>query len=249
MSGKEYLSLEPSKFEKLLKIVSLPKTSKALLEPVEFEFDDKGLWVRQYDSASIVAVLANFKPAYFQEYNIMPVFQVSPSSLLPDLRKVLKLEKVVKILLDEDKIVFRGEYEEYSDLRPNIAVNKIEADKVVEKHFGFCSAKLNPHKIYRLDISQLELMKAEEISFEYGKTLVAMISTETKSYKRRLIHEANPAGDGEGRVTLYYDLVQRVVRNMSGMVYIAFTEQGPVLFSQKTDAFTVTYVLLPKEEE
>jgi len=249
VSEKEYLVIEPAKFEKLLRMVSLPKASKALLEPVEFHFDENGLWVRQYDNANIVAVIANFRPGYFQEYNIMPSFQVSASSILPDLRKVLKLDRAIKIFLTEDKIFFKGELEEYSDLRPNIAVYSIEPDKIVERPFGFCSSRLNPHKIYRLDVGQLELMKAEEISFEYGDVLTAEIASETKSYRRRLVHEANPAGEGSGRVTLYYDILQRVVKNLSGMVYMVFTEEGPVIFSQKTDVYSLTYVIAPREEE
>ncbi|RLE79014.1 MAG: hypothetical protein DRJ52_09310 [Thermoprotei archaeon] len=244
MAEKEYLLIEPAKFEKLLKMVSLPKAANPLIKTIEFDFDNKGLWVRQVDEAEVVAVLANFSPNYFLKYSILPSFQISAKSVLPDLRKVMKPEKVVKIFLDEDRIVFKGEYVEYSVLRLDSVLNKIEADTVVEYSFGFCATNLNPHKIFRLDISQLDLLKAEEITFEYGKTLTAMISMETKGYKRRLIHEAN-SGEGSGRVTLYYDIVEKIVKNMSGLIYLVFTEEGAVLFSQKRGTFTTTYIVFP----
>jgi len=247
-----YILIKPLKLRKMLRKVSLSSLFKdPLLDPVELRFDNKGLWVCQYSEKHDLAVLANFKPEYFYEYHILPPFQIWIKEVLEDMRKVLKLEKVVKILLDEERIIFKGELEEYSTLRQNTKIDTIDSADITKRDFGLSLKKLKPHKVYKLDLSQLKLMKAEQLTFDYGEKLVASVSVgedlqgrPIKTYRRRLIYEAN-SGEGSGRVTLYYDIVEKIVKNMSGLIYLVFTEEGAVVFSQKRGTFTTTYILFP----
>lgn len=242
------IEIEPTMFERVITIGSLPKGGKALCDPLQLNFLEKHLHIGQMDIGEVIGVYAIFRKKTFTNYEPIGSIQVSALSLVKMLRNSFKTEKTVVFKVDEENIYIIGESEEYRELRPSMELNNITDERLKKTLYGYIPSKVDIKNVFKLDASMLEV-KGEEVTFDYGKnTLNLVVETEVSTYKKK--YKLESVKDITGHVTVFNDYLDRITSALSGSVYLIFTgdeeEEGPVVIAQKTDLFDVSYFLMPK---
>jgi DNA polymerase III sliding clamp (beta) subunit (PCNA family) len=198
----------------------------------------------------VTGVIGKFKKSYFENYdNSLGTIQIPLSDLIEVMSKIFKTDKTIDISLVNNRLILQGELEVFGTDVPNIELPMIPTDKIKETQYGFMSKKHEIKAIYKMDISLLnvEVLNVDTVTFKYGKGLDAILQTETSSYKRRILAEEVNAEE-TGEITFFLDYLKRITRNVKGVIYLLFTNE-PIIISQITDNYAISYLVAPKVEE
>jgi len=236
------MKVEPVKFERLLNMLLLPKAGNPFINPAIVDFTEEGLKVRITDTGIVVGVIADFKKEYFREYEAIGKVRLT-NSMLTTLKNAFKVDEVIDVDFGET-VRFKGKIEEYTEQASKSECEQIEEGKL--KFIGGTAflASSPPEKVYYLDATMLKGFSNEEVYFNYGENLEAIVKTEISKYRKTLAFEKQK-GEGTGRTIIHIDYLDRVMSNLDGPVWLMFTK-GPIVIAQKTKEFNISYIIAPK---
>jgi hypothetical protein len=243
----------------MLKIVSSkPKLRKLFefssidgeLDTIWWKYDANGITQKQVDPSFTVAVISKINKSFFTEYQADGEGEIKISSTLIDiLRKYFKEVETIELNVEDNNLTLKSKDEVYegSILQVELPVAEIN---VKEEEYGFIPELKGGIKgAYGID-SEDWAIKASEIKIHYGNTLKLSVALEEEGgkYTRgvKILEKKNITGEGE--VTLDGKMFNKVIELFSGPLYLIITE-GPIVLTQKTSEYTISYVVAPKVEE
>lgn len=235
------MKIEPNRFEKILKMLSLYDAGKAYIDPIEISFSEDSITVAQMDQSYTTATIAKYPTTIFKDYETVGSKKLN-TNLIKDLGKFFKVDDLVEINFTDDKIVITGKMERLEDGYPSIKVDKVRGN-VVLKDWGYTTEKLEAVKGYKVEVAHFKDVSDDVITFEYGDTLKLIIEHDLKKYTRQ-IPIINSFGDSEGSRSLSGDLFNRVTANFEGQIWLVFTQE-PIIFTWSSDNVIVTYIVAP----
>jgi len=216
------------------------------LDVIWLKYDESGLFQKQIDSSNVVAVLAKFNKTYFTEYSATDSGEVKISSNISTIvNKYFKEVDNIELVVTDDKVELHSKNEDYEGLLLNIDLPDFEVE-YSETDYGYLPSIQGGVKgIYGIDSDEWRV-KADDIKIYYGNTLKLSITLEeggTYTRTAKILDKRDVKGSGV--VVLDGKLFKNVIDLFSGPLYLIITE-GPVILTQKTVDYTVSYIMAPK---
>jgi len=252
------VSLNPNQTQttyKLRLLASKPKLRK-LVEYATIGGEIETMWLRytpsyilqrQVNDAQTMAVLARYNKSYFTEYNASGEGELKlPATIDKILKKYFKELDNIEVVVHETNLVLKGKDEVYEGplMQIDLPVINIEYQ---EREYGFVP-NLKIHGIYGIDSEEWSI-KADEIKIHYGDTLKLTVTLEEGGKYTRTVKVLDKREiSASGTVVVDGKMLNTVIDLFSGPLYLIITE-GPIVLTQKTADYVISYVLAPKTVE
>jgi len=236
--------IEPNRLNKLLSTVLIYKT-KPLLDAIVGEFTPKGVAFRDM-RLEVAAVYVVYPSKYFIEYDVKQNEEIPlTNSLRERLGWGFKDEKIT-LMTNEGRLVLQSSKESYSE--PLTEVEKSDFPiEMQNTEFGYVPTK-EPKIRALLPVDELALPSAEKYKFECtGEPKTLRVTIEDVGKYTKTIQLSKAPIMNEVEATFDGTYFQQIISNITGEVWVSMTE-GAMVFSQKTNDFTLTYMLSSIEE-
>lgn len=235
------MKIEPSKFEQMLRILSLYEGGKGYIDPIEIDFTEEGIKVAQADPSYTAVVIAKYPPTIFKDYNAVGTKKFN-TDLVKELAKFFKMDETITLEFTEEKLLIKGKMEKLEDGYPSTETNRLQSN-ITLKDWGFTTDKIEPTRGYKVDIGYLKDIDGEIVTFEYGDNLKVIVEHDLRKYTRQ-VSISTSFGDSEGKQSIAGNLFKRVVNNLDGQIWIVFSQE-PIIFSWGRENAVVTYITAP----
>jgi len=238
-------------------VASKPKLRKLLeftsiggeLDTIWWKYNASGITQIQVDSSHTVAVLAVIRKSYFTEYKADEEGEVKiPLSLYNVLDKYFKEIEAIEFVAGNGTLTLHSKNESYESALLQTEVPMAEIS-IEEKEYGLVpTLKVKITGIYGIDSEEWNI-KADKIRIEYGDMLKLSVSLEdggTYTRTAKILDKRDVSGSGS--VLFDGKMFKSIIEQFSGPLYLILSE-GPVILSQKTSEYSISYVLAPLTSE
>ena len=248
------MKIDTGRLESILKYAGLIKTSKPYIDPIKLMFTDEGLWIKQSDDASTLAVVAFFPKDYFIEYDFTGEVIIPVKTTYKLLRKVLRDSTEVALEFTENKFSIIGKTAKITDSLMTVEVRDLKDIEIKSYKNLYYSPSFGEIVGYlRVDYANLSEMECDsDIVFEWSdkglKAKCTYATTEIEKNIPAMVEEYKQ----DIRVKIDSDLLDYVLKatktTLNTALIKAESGPGPVIFGVETDAFRVSYWIAPKIE-
>jgi DNA polymerase III sliding clamp (beta) subunit (PCNA family) len=233
-----------SKLKKLLEFSSINKE----LDTIWWKYDSNGIAQIQVDSAFTIMVLSKINKSYFTEYTADGEGEIKiPTYIYDVVDKYFKEVTSIEFSVEGNNLYLKSKNENYKSSLLSVELPKPDI-KIEEKDYGLIpTLKAKVNGVYGIDSEEWSI-KSDKVKIEYGETLKLTVELEGgSSYTRytKIFDKHDITGSGD--VLLNGEMFKNIVDLFEGPLYIIFTE-GPVILSQKTSEYSISYVLAPLTE-
>jgi hypothetical protein len=217
------------------------------IETMWLKYTPSHIYQRQVNEAQTIAVLAKYNRSYFTEYSVNGEGELKISASIDKiLKKYFKELENIEVVVHENNITLKGRDEVYEGQLIQIDLPDINIE-YQEKEYGFVP-NLKIHGIYGIDSEEWSI-KADEVKIHYGETLKLTVAVEEGGKYTRTVKVLDKQNVSEsGVVVVDGRMLKDVIDLFTGPLYLIVTE-GPLIFTQKTTDYTISYVLAPKTVE
>lgn len=241
------MRIEPSILYEILRKVFLYRSGSTEIDVATLRFREDGLRVSEISTDRTIAISAVFKPSLFMDYEPIGDIPVD-GGLVKVVLDYFKTDESVEFKVStnekgERKLELIGTNEEYIRKLPSQPTTPFET-KVTE--FGYVPSKLDVECAYLTQAGYLRGLSGDYVKFKYGADgLTVSVSDNLSEYIRRIDYTKH-VGEGSGEVSYHVLKLSKVLAVFSGQVWVCFTGIGlPVIISQVTEVYTVSYVIAP----
>jgi DNA polymerase III sliding clamp (beta) subunit (PCNA family) len=232
-----------SKLKKLLEFSSINEE----LDTIWWKYNQNGITQLQIDPAFTIMVLARIDKSYFTEFTAGGEGEIKiPTSIYDVVDKYFKETTSIELSLDANNLYLKSKNETYKSSLLSVELPKPDVT-IEEKDYGLVpTLKANVRGVYSIDSEEWSI-KSDKIKIDYGETLTLTVELEGGSYSRfaKIFEKRDITGSGS--VLLDGKMFKNVIDLFEGPLYIIFTD-GPVILSQKTSEYQISYVLAPLTE-
>ena len=237
---------------KLRIVASKPKLRKLVefatidgeIETMWLRYTPSHIFQRQINDAQTIAVLAKYNRSFFTEYATSGEGSVKiPSTIDKVLNKYFKEVDSIEVAVGENSIVLKSRDEVYEGSLVEIDLPDISIE-FTESEYGFVP-NLKVQGVYGIDSEEWSI-KADEVKISYGDTLKLTVALEEGGKYTRSVKVLDKRDvSTSGVVVVDGKMLKSVIDLFSGPLYLIITD-GPVIFTQKTTDYTISYILAPK---
>jgi hypothetical protein len=240
-----------------LKIVgSKPRIKKLLeftsidgeLDTIKLKYSGNGLAQMQIDPSYTLAVISRFSKTYFTEFTATGEGEVIISyNIYKVIDKYFKELENLEISVKGNNVVVKGRDETYEGSLMQVDLPRIETT-FEEREYGFVPRIEGSIKgIYGIDSEDWSI-KADRVIIQYGDTLKLTVTLEEGgTYTRGAKVLDKREVSGSGVVAVDGKVLKSVIDLFSGPLYLIVTE-GPLVLTQKTTDYVISYIIAPVAE-
>jgi len=240
----KFVTTKP-RLKKLFEFMSIGEE----LDTLWLKYNKNFIFQKQIDPSYIFAVITKINKTFFTEYHVDDEGEVKIStSLYKVIDKYFKEVENIEFSITDTRLTLKGKDEIYETSLLQIELPTIEAE-IEEKEFGFLPKLESEIKgIYGIDAEDWSV-KADLLKIYYGNTLKLSVTLEeggTYTRATKILDKKEICG--EGVITIDGKVFKNIIDLFSGPLYMVITS-GPIILSQKTSDYTITYVIAPRAEE
>jgi hypothetical protein len=230
---------------------------KDSISEIRLTFGADSLNVKAIDPSTALVVAANYSSSAFSRYNpSIGTLDIKVNQVLERLKASFKIDNKITISVQYDK----EDKPEMLVVRGNEEVYKVSLQKVYEspdgpypdriitlRPYGYVMEKIKTWAHYKIDGAVLYDNSGNDVRLEFadGKLTWSVESIATEYVRtinaREIINKelkSNQKFNGK--------LLAKITSRLKSEIWVSFTEEGPVCFSQKMPYSITSYIIAPK---
>jgi hypothetical protein len=219
--------------------------SSPLLNHTVATFTDKGVLISD-GTLNVVAVYGGYSKEYFLEYECEKEEKIPITKNFLEKLSAFNEEKI-QVYTEGNNIIVKSNKREYSE--PMMDVEHPEFPfPMVNAEYGMVPKKLNVKVQVKLNADELaNLPKADYYKFKADSNNFYAVVEDIGKYTEKLtVIQCLKTEPFE--VILDAEYLQHILNNINGEFWLMLQKEA-VIFSQKTQNYSLTYLLSTREEE
>jgi len=237
------MKVSPLRFRKLLEW----STAGGLIEVAKWEFEDQ-FKMAQADQASLVAVLINAKKEFFTKYKKLGTVVIDVAELEKAIRKCFRDDADIEIKVSDNRLILEGQHERIERNLFSAEVREVTAE-IEETEFGLLPKDTEYDRVVVADAAEFKsLPKADYYTIDYDdKGMKVSVFSDNGVYQKKIkiVHTKKLSENPDGSVAVNADYFRKLVGSFNGPITFLYGENKPIILSQKTSEYIVTYALTP----
>ena len=237
------MKINPQNLIKILELASI----KYELDPLYLKFSNDGIYVKQMDSAGVIASIGKVGVGAFQDYEELGDVTLD-MSLTKRIKNMFKTDDYINITKKDDKLILEGNKETYTIPLSTQVPNLVSDDVYQFTPYGFTLKKPKMYKAFKIDITELDVEYDETITINY-ETNFPLIKTNigTTTYTKKIYPvQVKDLSDKIDKAESVFDgsMLLNIVNLIKDVVWIVLSE-GPIHITYHSDVLPIdiTYIL------
>jgi hypothetical protein len=237
------MKINPQNLIKILELASI----KYELDPLYLKFDNDGIYVKQMDSAGVMASIGKVGMGAFKDYEAIGDV-VLDMSLIKRIKNMFKVDDYINLSKKDDKLILEGSRETYTIPLISQIPNVIPDSAYEPSQYGFILKKPKILKSFKIDITELDVEYDEIITFNYGTNeliLKSNIGTTTYTKKLKTIEVKSIADSLNKNESIFNgDLLMKFVDLIKDTAWLIITEEPLyIIYHSDMIPIDITYIV------